>query len=179
MLYDFDRVDTHNLANQQFRTDDISLYKVEAVYEMIRSINPHAKIQRRTEGWHPGLPLSGHVFMGVDSMVTRNQIYRAVEVAPAVNAIYDFRLGLADAQHYAADTSDLKQMEKLRRSLDFTDEEARQNIKVSTCNMALSIYPTVATITALGVANFINQVKGLPLKNMILIDAFDFTVDAI
>ncbi len=50
---------------------------------------------------------------------------------------------------------------------------------MSACNITLSVVPTVREVVALGVSNFINFVKGGPLKKMILIDAFAFDVVAV
>ena len=62
--------------------------------------------------------------------------------------------------------------------MNFTQEEAEAATPVSACGSTLSVIPTIKVITSLGVANFINFVKGQPLKKMILIDAFDFEVTA-
>ena len=42
--------------------------------------------------------------------------------------------------------------------------------------MTLSVCSTVKVIVSYGVSNFINFVKGRPIKKMILVDAFDFDV---
>jgi hypothetical protein len=44
--------------------------------------------------------------------------------------------------------------------------------------MTLSVVPTVRTICAYGVSNFINFVKGSGIKKLILADAFNYGVDA-
>ena len=67
---------------------------------------------------------------------------------------------------------------KLGNNQSITQEEAEAATPVSACGSTLSVIPTIKVITSLGVANFINFVKGQPLKKMILIDAFDFEVTA-
>ena len=39
-VYDFDTVDSHNLANQHFRYQDIEKLKTQAVIEQMKDINP-------------------------------------------------------------------------------------------------------------------------------------------
>jgi hypothetical protein len=62
--------------------------------------------------------------------------------------------------------------------MDFTQEEADKETPVSACGTTLSVIPTIKTITALGVSNFINYVKGSKLRSTILVDAFDFDIVA-
>jgi hypothetical protein len=62
--------------------------------------------------------------------------------------------------------------------MDFTHEEAARETPVSACNITLSVAPTIRMICSLGVANFINFVKGDRLKKFIQIDAFKFILDA-
>ena len=97
---------------------------------------------------------------------------------PYIKAMLDFRTRLTDAQHYAADWSDMKMVDDFIKSMDFTHDEAKAETPVSACNVTLSVAPTVRMVCALGVANFINFVKGSRLKKMILVDAFGFTLDA-
>ena len=92
--------------------------------------------------------------------------------------MFDFRTRLNDAQHYAADWSDLKMVGDFIRSMEFTHEDAVVETPVSACNVTLSVAPTVRVICSLGVANFVNFVKGESLKKFIQIDAFSFVLDA-
>ena len=92
--------------------------------------------------------------------------------------MFDFRTRLTDAQHYAADWADTKMVDDFLRSMDFTHEEAAAETPVSACNITLSVAPTVRTVCSLGVANFVNFVKGDGIKKFIQIDAFKFMLDA-
>jgi len=79
---------------------------------------------------------------------------------------------LADAQHYMANWTIEKDRTDLLATMQFTREEAEAATPVSACGTTLSIIPTVWTITALGIANFINLYKGQPYKKMMIIDSF-------
>lgn len=175
-LYDFDTVTDYNLANQMFIFSDIGEAKTTAIANMIHSINPDARITVHDKGWQ-GNPLTGYVFICVDNIDIRKQICNYCRCNPNVKAVFDFRMRLSDAQHYAA-AGNPKDIGALLNTMNFTQEEANAATPVSACGSTLSVIPTIKVITSLGIANFINFIKGQPLKKMILIDAFDFEVCA-
>lgn len=178
-LYDFDKVEAHNITNQMFRETDIGKFKVDAMAEQLHAINPDIgrglKLVR--EGW-TGQKLSGYVFLCVDNIDLRREIAQACQGSSYVKGMFDFRMRLTDAQHYAADWSDKKSVENFLKTMAFSHEEAAEETPVSACNITLSVVPTVRMVVGLGVANFINFVKGGPLKKLILVDAFAPSVDA-
>lgn len=178
-LYDFDHVEAHNIANQMFRQIDIGKTKVEALAEMLCDINPDVKndIKLVTKGY-VGQKLSGYVFLCVDNIDLRREIATACKDNPYVKAMFDFRMRLVDAQHYAADWKNKKMVEDFLNSMAFSHEEAKAETPVSACNITLSVVPTVRAIVAYGVSNFINFAKGGNIRKLILVDAFGHTVDA-
>ena len=118
--------------------------------------------------------LSGYIFLCVDNIDLRREIVQKHMDSTFVKAVFDFRTRLEDAQHYAADWSDQKMKTDLLNSMNFSHEEAKEETPVSACNVTLGVCPTVRIICAYGVANFMNFVKGKPIKKMILADAFGF-----
>lgn len=178
-LYDFDTVEPHNLANQMFRQEHIGMTKVEALAGMLTEINPEISDGLKIAGdGYKDQRLSGYVFLCVDNIELRREIAVANKDNPYIKVMFDFRTRSTDAQHYAADWSDMKMVDDFLRSMDFTHEEAAAETPVSACNVTLSVAPTVRMICALGVANFINFAKGGELKKFIQMDAFSFTLDA-
>ena len=178
-LYDFDKVEAHNIANQMFTQVDIGKMKVDAVAEYLLKINPEMKddliIVRKG---YTGQRLSGYVFLCVDNIDLRREIAQSCVGNPYVKAMFDFRMRLTDAQHYAAAWSDQKMVESFLKSMAFSHDEAKKETPVSACNITLSVVPTVRMICAAGVSNFINFVKGGKIHKMILADAFSYAVDA-
>lgn len=178
-LYDFDFVEPHNIANQMFRNIDIGKKKVDAVAEMLRDINPEIDSGLRlVDTGYTGQRLSGYVFLCVDNIELRREITEKCKDNPYIKAMFDFRMGLTSAQHYAADMSNAKMVESFLKSMAFSHAEAKEAMPVSACNIPLSVCPTVRSIVALGVANFVNFAKGLGLKKQIQIDAFEQAVTA-
>jgi len=178
-LYDFDKVEPKNLANQMYRQEHVGMEKVNALANMLCEINPEIKstIKVAPHGY-VAQKLSGYIFLAVDNIDLRREIATSNKNNPYINAMFDFRTRLTDAQHYAADWSDMKMVDDFIRSMNFSHEEAVMETPVSACNVTLSAAPTIRMICSLGVANFVNFVKGTGLRKFIQIDAFNFMLDA-
>lgn len=178
-LWDFDRVEPHNLANQMFRLSDIGKTKVEALRDLILEINPDAApdIKLKPEGWD-GQQLSGFVFLAVDNIDLRREIVETNFDNLNIKAMFDFRTRLEDAQHYAANWMDLTSKRDFLATMAFTHDEAKAETPVSACNVELGVCATVRVICALGVANFVKFWNGEPLKKMVLADISQFMIDA-
>ena len=153
--------------------------KVDALAAMLTEINPELKDTLKPEpNGYTNQNLSGYVFLCVDQIELRREIALRHKNNPYIKAMFDFRTRLTDAQHYAADWSDIKLIDDFVRSMDFTHNEAAEETPVSACQVTLSVAPTVRMICSLGVTNFINFVKDKTLKKFIQIDAFNFMLDA-
>jgi len=179
-LYDFDTVESHNIANQIFTQDDIGKTKVRALADYLVKINPEvAQDLKLQENGYTGQKLSGYVFLAVDNIDLRREIAEAYRGNQFIKGMFDFRMRLTDAQHYAAAWDDQKMVDAFIASMQFSREEAQAETPVSACNMTLSVCSTVKAVVSLGVANFINYVKGRGVKKMIVMDSFDFDVVAL
>ena len=176
-LWDFDHVESHNIANQMYTELDIGKAKVDALAERMSAINPELKqtgnLKLEKNGWD-GQRLTGFVFLCVDNIDLRRRIATENKDNMMIRGMFDFRMRLTDAQHYAADWKERKMVEAFLNSMNFTQEEGKAETPVSACNIELSFASTVFTIVAAGVSNFVNFVKGLGLKKMIIADAFSF-----
>lgn len=178
-LWDFDKVEDKNLVNQMFRQEDVGKLKVEALKDILVGINPDAEgdIEIKPEGWN-GKMLSGYIFLAVDSIDIRREFVEKHMNSSFVLGIFDFRTMLEGAQHYAADWSNIDMRKNLLASMQFDHEEAAEETEVSACGVVLGVATTVRLVSALGVNNFINMIKGKEVKKMILIDGFNFMLDA-
>lgn len=178
-LWDFDNVEAHNVANQMYRQKDIGKPKVVALRDLLAEINPDVgqRLSLKQRGWK-GQTLSGYLFLAVDSVELRREIVEKHMENPYIKAVFDFRTMLEGAQHYAADWSDRKMKDDLLKSMQFSHEEAAAETPVSACGVTLGVATTVRIISAIGVNNYINFVKGKGIKKLVLLDAFGFTLDA-
>lgn len=172
-LYDFDRVEPHNLANQMFKHSDIKSAKVDAVKRIITEVNPEAEptIEIYPEGY-TDQRLNGYVFLCVDNIDLRREICTKHRMNRSIKAVFDFRTRLEDAQHYAANWGDMKQVDNLLKTMDFTHDEAHAATPVTACGTELGVAPTVRMVCTLGVSNFMNFVRGVPMKNIVVCNPF-------
>ena len=177
-LYDFDIVEEHNLVNQMFDRDDLYKDKVQAVKRHLLAINPDINLTLFEEGYQ-NQRLSGHVFLCVDNIDLRRDIVTKNKFNNTIKAFYDFRTGLTDCQHYAADWSRMEDKTMLLNTMDFSHEEAQRNVPMSACHVALCVAPTIRLVANIGVCNFINFVKGEGLKRGMVGDAFSFMIEEI
>ena len=178
-FWDFDTVESHNIVNQMFTEDHVGKMKVDALKEIVTSINPDAApdIELHPEGWQ-GEILSGYVFLAVDSIEIRRDFVEKHMNSPYVKAVFDIRTLLESAQHYAADWSKRDQKQKLLKTMQFSHEEAAEETPVSACGITLGVATTVRLVSALAVNNFTKFVKGEGLKTFVMIDGFNFILDA-
>lgn len=177
-LYDFDKVEEINVANQNYFINQVGIDKTIATLQNMLQINPELEFELHNTGWEPGTILSGYVFLCLDNIDVRRQITEACKNNKYVKAILDFRMGLDDAQHYMADTSNPTAIKRLLETMDFTHEEAKAALPVSACGTSLSVLPTIWTVVSAGVANFINFCKKGEYKHTILVNPFMSTTDA-
>lgn len=176
-LYDFDHVESKNVANQAFTVEDVGLLKVDALERHIKAINPEATVRKDAKGWQ-GKTLSGYVFLAADSMDVRRSFVEKHMNNTNIKAVFDHRTALTFAQSYAADWSESRQRQALLDSMQHSDEEARAETPVSACGVVLGVCTTVRLISDLSVNNFISFTKGEKLKKFIQIDGFSYNLDA-
>lgn len=177
-LYDFDKVEPHNIVNQMFTQRDIGCEKVDATARMITDINPEAakSIRLFREGY-TGQRLSGYVFLCVDNIDICREIAEKNKNNTNIKAMFNFRTRLTDAQHYAADWADSKMVDGFIGTMQFSHEEALAETPMSACHVTLSVAATVRLICGLGVANFINFVRGKGINKTVLLNTEPLDLD--
>lgn len=176
VLWDFDEVEPHNIANQIYLQSDIGQLKTIILHRILKEINPDIKVKTRAK--YEGQPLEGYVFMCVDSVEVRNMIVDANWYNTNVKAVFDFRTTLLEGQCYFADWTNTKQRNSLKESLNFTHEEARANTPVSACGFELSVSPVVKMCSIMGIVNFTNYINGAPAKHLILCQPYSYFFEA-
>lgn len=173
VLYDDDIVEDHNIANQMYRDEDIGKPKVEALREILVAINPEiADHIRVVNGKYVDQPLSGSVFLCVDSIAVRRQIATENQYNPQISVLSDVRLGLTDAQHFLVNWKDPREVRNFLKTMEFTDEEARAETPHTACNVMLSVCTSVFGICSMAVSNWMTfiKTKGKSKKNTVLLD---------
>lgn len=177
-IYDFDTVESVNIANQLFTHQDIGKTKVDAVERHMKEINPNIEVVKQASGWR-GQPLNGTVFIAVDSIELRHQIVSENMFNKAIDVIFDGRMRLTDAQYFGAVWENEKERSILLSSMSFSEEEADIGTPLSSCGTTLSVVPTVVSVSSLMVANFINFLNNEDVQNLVLVDPFTGSMNAI
>lgn len=175
-LWDFDIVSPHNITNQLYYAAHIGRPKVDCLIDMLKQINatveliPHSKYLKQN--------ISGYVFLCVDSIELRREIATNLQDSKYIKAMFDTRMRLTDAQSYGADWNNLSSIDTFLNTMQFSSEEAKAATPISACGTTLSVLPTVMSISSATVSNFINFTLGKEIKSIILLDAFDYNLNA-
>ena len=177
-LWDFDKVESKNIANQMFWDSDIGSSKVDAVEKMMKNINQDIKVIKHSKGITKPYILNGYIFLCVDKIGLRKAIVEANKNNPYAICFSDFRMRLTDAQYYFARREQRKEMDNMLVSMDFTSEEAKEATPTSACGTELSVIYTVKNIVTYGICNFVEFCLGDQVKNVILTDMKDMSVSA-
>ena len=179
VLWDEDFVEDKNVANQMYGYADVGRPKTEALKDILISINPEIEKHIELRGFYTDKQLDGYVFMAVDTIEVRKTLATANKYNTDIIAMFDFRMRLEDAQHYAADWQSVKMKDALLDSMDFTHEEALEQTPRSACRETLSIFYTISGIVGEGINNFIEFTKDrAALNKIIYYNAKLHTIDA-
>jgi hypothetical protein len=92
-LYDYDMFETHNVANQRADIADVNGWKAEQVAQSMNCVNIDCCVTPHMVEVDEFIPLSGVVFICVDSMKSRRVIMEeVVEKNPEVVCVIDTRM---------------------------------------------------------------------------------------
>lgn len=168
-IYDFDTVNSHNITNQVYTTEDLHKEKVIAISEYMVKINPKVNITTHPKGWNLNTKLNGVVISAVDSIETRKQLFESLKDNFQVKVGMDFRMGLEEAQAYFANWTKEKEIDQLISTMQFKSDEVTS--VVSACGTTLSVLPTIQMIVSIGVMNLINFLKTGNYHKMAIVDS--------
>lgn len=164
-LHDFDLVEAHNLPNQIFRLRDVGRAKVDALAEIITEatgIQPTPHNQAVTGE----TPLKGIVFLLVDSMGVRQEIWRgAIRLKLHVELMVETRMAIDNGRVYAICPSRPGDV-KLWENTLYSDEEAEESPCTNRC-----IAATVSLIASLAAWKLIKWFNGEPFEKELIVSA--------
>lgn len=165
-LWDFDKVEEHNLPNQFFFEEDTGKPKVDATEKMMRLINSKCKIVTHKQKFDKDSVLNSNiVIICVDTMASRKEIFEYAKKDKGITLFIDTRMGGLEGQIYFIDMEDKKEIANYEASL-FSDEQAVRE----RCTERAIIY------TVLGMASFLccNLVKAIiqpeQMRNYVVCD---------
>lgn len=159
-IYDFDDVEIHNIPNQYYDTEDLGKLKAEALADKLKLINPNITVNVNTsavlpvhDDEHKGIDeMAGYVFLLVDSMKVRKELWKAIKENKNIVHCWESRLGSDQARVYSLDMS-VKDFAKYEA--DFYDDD---NAEVSACGTSITVLPIVLQTASLMIVQFIDLV---------------------
>lgn len=164
-VWDFDDVESHNLPNQVFRLKDVGRSKVEALAEIIADATGIV-ITTHNEAVVGGTPLKGIIFLLVDSMDARKDIWSgSLKFKLPVELVIETRMAIDNGRVYAIRPSRPADI-KLWEGTLYSDEEAEE----SACTNR-SIAPTVAYIASLATWKLIKFFNGEEYERELILSA--------
>lgn len=165
-LHDFDEVGAHNIPNQLFKEEQIGMKKVHSAQDNIFEFSgttPTIYDEQVTGD----TKLSGIVFMEVDSMKARKEIYeKACKNHLDIPLVVESRACVSGGRVYAFNPSKRSECLEYEKTL-YSDEESQ----ASMCGVVLSMAPTSALISSLAVWQMVKWHNHWDIDNEIIIDA--------
>lgn len=149
-VWDFDRVEEHNVANQAFGLSDIGLLKVDALATIVKrdtgtSVTTHAE---RVDG---SQKLGDVVFLLTDTMASRKEIWeKGLKFKLGTQLLMETRMGADSGRVYALNPNRPGHIRAWEQTL-YTDAEA----ETSACGASVTVGPTAGIVAGLAVWQFI------------------------
>ena len=158
-IYDFDDVEQHNIPNQYYDVNDIGKDKVVALEAKLKLINPDITVNISTEKVtaEDMSKMSGYVFLLVDSMKVRKELWEAAKTNTNLINVWESRLGSDQARVYSLPIQEGLDYTKYEQ--DFYDDD---NAEVSACGTSITVLPVVMQTAALMIVQFIDLVMERP-----------------
>ena len=145
-VWDFDRVEEHNVANQAFGNSDIGTLKVEALAALVKAATG-TKISTHAERVDGSQALGEVVFLLTDTMSSRKEIWNgALKFKLRTKLLVETRMGADNGRVYTVNPNKPGHIKEWEATL-YSDDEA----EVSACGASVSVGPTAEVIAGLAV----------------------------
>lgn len=160
-IYDFDDVEIHNIPNQYYDTEDIGKLKIDALDEKLHKINPDITVNKSNAKVTAEdiSKMEGYVFLLVDSMKVRKELWEAAKNNLNIINVWESRLGSDQARVYSLPIEEGKDYSKYEQ--DFYDDD---NAEVSACGTSITVLPIVLQTASLMIVQFIDLVMDNPVE---------------
>lgn len=156
-LYDFDNVEEHNLANQNYTTEDLGKLKIDAIKEKMLLHNPEIEVETYNERVDETFQFDGVVFMLVDTMASRHEIYdNCIRNKISIDLLIETRMSSDQGNIYTIDPKNYNLAKNYRSSMNYGDDVA----EVSACGTSISVLPTALSVASQAVWQLIRWING-------------------
>ena len=155
-VYDYDKVEAHNLANQAYMHEHIGVPKVQALKSLASMKLGVAEDQLPMQFINERIDqrkFSGFLFLLTDTMTSRRQIVDAQDKGPnsELFQVFETRMASTHGNVYHFSPTNSVQLQRWYDSL-ISDDEG----EMSPCGTSISVGPTASLIANLAVWEFMN-----------------------
>jgi len=162
-LYDFDVIEEHNVSNQMFSIKDVGGLKTEVLQKLVLD-NTGIRYDIVSSRVEKGTKFKGIVFLLVDSLKTRLDIFRSQMNNFQCKGVIDTRTSVWDARCYYADPNDPVHKKKYQASLANAEEiDASPDIETS-CGTRADMIGTSMFTASLALMKLVRLIDILELK---------------
>lgn len=145
-VWDFDKVEAHNIANQCYSQADIGRTKVEALKDIVKAATG-MEIHTHEERVDGSQELGDVVFLLTDTMASRQEIWkRGVRYKMRTKLMIETRMGTDQGRVYVINPTKPAQIKGWESTL-YGDDVA----EVSACGTSISVGPTAEFLSGLAV----------------------------
>lgn len=145
-VWDFDKVEEHNIANQAFGNGDIGELKAEALARIVKE-QTGVELNVHVEEVTGNTVLGDIVYLLTDTMKSRKEIFEgAMKFKLRTKLLIETRMGADSGYIYTLDPNMPAHIKAWEGTL-YSDDEA----EVSACGSTTSVGPTAETISGLAV----------------------------
>ena len=171
-VWDYDKVESHNIPNQLYGIEHINMLKVDALKSIILKqtdieITIHNKKVIDEERF------GDVIFLLVDSMKTRKEIWdSSIKYQANVKVMIETRMGSDQGRIYIVNPLDSTEVDRWEKTL-YGDDES----EVSACGTSITVGPTSTSISGFAVWQFLNWYKkNIEKKDIVLSNELIFTL---
>lgn len=152
-VFDGDKVEEHNIANQAYEPAHVGMPKVEALAEIIRrKCNFDIEVHNEMVSDQSSAK-ANYVFLLTDTMKSRSEIFdKCLQFSFDTDLVIETRMGLRDGRVYAFNPHSTDQVEAWKATL-YSDDVA----ETSRCGASASIITTVNFLASLATARLVQH----------------------
>lgn len=145
-VWDFDKVEKHNIANQAYDQSHIGQFKVDAISDLVQRATG-LEIQKHNQRVDGSQVLGDIVFLLTDTMASRKQIWeRAIRYKLRTKLMIETRMGSDNGRCYTINPTKRRQVDAWEATLC---DDAR--VEVSACGTSVSVGPTAEFLSSIAV----------------------------
>lgn len=166
-VWDFDKVEEHNIPNQMFDFSDIGSFKVDAMKRVIEAVTG-TKVTTHNEKVDGTQAFGEVVFLLTDTMSSRKEIWKGIKLKLNIKLMIETRMGTDTGMVYAINPCLPSQIKAWEGTL-CDDKQA----VASACGGSVSVGPTADMLAGLAVWQMIKwydltRKDGDPLENEVI-----------